>query len=174
MLDLTGHGIKITQKTSSNQFFDMAGDGYEHLTAWAGAGNAVLFFDATGQGALTRADQVVFTDLDPSAKTDMQALLDVFDTNHDGKLDAGDASFADFFLDVTNANGTTSVENPCAGCGRHDQSRAERGGAGASRRLLDRWRDHLHDDERYGGSGSNGDLRLRCERLCRRDVDVDQ
>jgi len=110
VLDLTGKGIKITQEISSNKFFDMAGDGYQHQTAWAGAGNAVLFYDPSGQGALTRANQVVFTDWDPSAKNDMQALKDVFDTNHDGKLDAGDAAYANFFLQVTNANGTTSVE----------------------------------------------------------------
>ena len=39
----------------------------------------------------------------------MQALLDVFDTNHDGTLDAGDAGFSEFKLMVTNADGTTSL-----------------------------------------------------------------
>ena len=47
---------------------------------------------------------------DPTASSDMAALRDVFDTNHDGKLDAGDAGFASFKLTVTNADGTTSVE----------------------------------------------------------------
>ena len=42
--------------------------------------------------------------------SDMEALRDVFDTNHDGKLDAGDAAFAQFKLMVTHADGTTSVE----------------------------------------------------------------
>ena len=41
----------------------------------------------------------------------MQALLDVFDTNHDGKLDAGDADFSDFFVMETNANGTETVHS---------------------------------------------------------------
>ncbi len=36
----------------------------------------------------------------------MQALLDVFDTNHNGKLDSGDAKFSQFRLVVTGANGT--------------------------------------------------------------------
>ena len=40
----------------------------------------------------------------------MAALRDVFDTNHDDKLDAGDAGSASFKLMVTNADGTTSVE----------------------------------------------------------------
>jgi hypothetical protein len=41
-------GINITQLTSSNKFFDMTGDGQQELTAWAGVGNGVLFFDPTG------------------------------------------------------------------------------------------------------------------------------
>ena len=40
----------------------------------------------------------------------MQALRDVFDTNHNGKLDAGDAHYADFKILVTNADGTTTLK----------------------------------------------------------------
>ncbi len=47
---------------------------------------------------------------DPSATSDMQALRDVFDTNHDGKLDAGDAMWSEFKVLVTNADGTTQLE----------------------------------------------------------------
>jgi hypothetical protein len=111
VLDLTGNGINITQLSQSNTFFDMTGDGQQNLTAWAGAGNGVLFFDPTGTGQLTQANQIVFTDWDPGATSDMQALLDVFDTNHDGALDAGDANFANFFVMVTNANGTQTAES---------------------------------------------------------------
>jgi trimeric autotransporter adhesin len=66
-------------------------------------------FDTTGQGQLTQANQIIFTDWDPSATSDMQALEDVFDTNHDGSLDAGDADFNDFFVMVTNANRTQTA-----------------------------------------------------------------
>jgi hypothetical protein len=109
VLDLTGKGINITPLSQSNKFFNAKGDGYQHKTAWAGAGNGVLFIDTTSKGQLTQANQVVFTDWDPTATSDMQALLDVFDTNHDGKLDAGDADFDDFFVMVTNANGTETA-----------------------------------------------------------------
>ncbi len=88
----------------------MAGDGYQHLTAWAGAGNGVLVYDPNGTGQITEQDQVVFTDWDPTATSDMQALLDVFDTNHDGKLDAGDSKFADFKVMVTESDGTHQLE----------------------------------------------------------------
>jgi hypothetical protein len=86
VLDLTGKGINIRQLSSSNTFFDMTGDGRQNLTAWAGPGNGVLFYDPTGTGQLTQANQIIFTDWDPTAHSDMQALLDVFDTNHDGAL----------------------------------------------------------------------------------------
>jgi autotransporter passenger strand-loop-strand repeat protein len=111
LLDLTGNGINITQQTSSNTFFDMSSSGQQSLTAWAGVGNGVLFFDPTGAGQLTQANQVVFTDWDPSATSDMQALLDVFDTNHDGALDAGDAAFGKFFVQVTNPDGTQTAQS---------------------------------------------------------------
>jgi hypothetical protein len=90
----------------------MTGSGFKNRTAWAGAGNAVLFFDPNDTNAITQANQIVFTDWDPTASTDMQALLDVFDTDHDGKLDAGDVNFSKFKLMVTNAEGTQSVQTP--------------------------------------------------------------
>ena len=110
VLDLAGNGINVTKLTSSNVFVDSTGDGFKNRTAWAGAGNAMLFFDPNNTNAITQANQIAFKDWDPTAATDMQALLDVFDTNHDGKLDAGDADFADFKLMVTNADGTQTVE----------------------------------------------------------------
>jgi hypothetical protein len=111
ILDLTGNGINIKQLTSSNEFFDMAGDGQQSLTAWAGAGNGVLFYDPTGSGQLTQANQIIFTDWDPTAASDMQALRDVFDTNHDGSLDAGDTNFINFFVMETNADGTQTAHS---------------------------------------------------------------
>jgi uncharacterized protein YcsI (UPF0317 family) len=110
VLDLSGKGIKITPRGSSNHFFDMTGDGYQNRTAWAGPGNGVLVFDPTGSHKITSPMQFEFTRWDPTAKSDMQALEDVFDTNHDGKLDASDAAWNDFGVLVTNADGTTTFE----------------------------------------------------------------
>ncbi|OQW59414.1 MAG: hypothetical protein A4S14_05455 [Proteobacteria bacterium SG_bin9] len=45
VLDLAGQGLNVTPLGSSNAFFDTAGDGYQHRTAWAGAGNGVLVLD---------------------------------------------------------------------------------------------------------------------------------
>ena len=109
VLDLSGKGIKITPLSSSNTYFDMANDGYQQHTAWAGAGNGVLVYDPSG-GAITQANQVEFTLWDPTATNDMQALRDVFDTNHDGVLNASDANWNSFRILVTNADGTTTLE----------------------------------------------------------------
>ncbi len=108
-LHLPEGGIKITPLSSSDTFFNITGNGQQHLTAWAGKGNGVLFFDPTGTGQLTQEKQIVFTAWDPGAKSDMQALADVFDTNHDGSLDAGDTDFNDFYVMVTNADGTQTA-----------------------------------------------------------------
>jgi hypothetical protein len=110
VLDLTGGGINITQLSSSSQYQDMTGDGYQNRTAWAGAGNGVLVFDPSGDGKIDSPKDFEFTLWDPTATSDMQALEDVFDTNHDGSLDSGDADWNDFGVLVTNANGTTTFE----------------------------------------------------------------
>ncbi|MVA35473.1 beta strand repeat-containing protein [Agrobacterium vitis] len=110
MLDLNGNGIQITALNASDKYFDMAGDGKQHRTAWAGAGDGVLVLDLNGSGKITQQDQVQFTAWDPTATSDMQALRDVFDTNHNGKLDAGDADWNDFKVMVTNADGSTTLK----------------------------------------------------------------
>jgi hypothetical protein len=110
VLDLDGDGVKINPVTSSNAFFDMAGDGYQHRTAWAAAGDAVLAYDANNDGVIDQKNEIVFTEWDPTATSDMQALRDVFDTNHDGVLDASDAKFSQFKLIVSNPDGTQTLK----------------------------------------------------------------
>ncbi|WP_155773465.1 beta strand repeat-containing protein [Rhizobium leguminosarum] len=110
VLDLDGNGIRLTQQTSSITYFDMAGDGKQHLTAWAAAGDGVLAIDANGDGKIDQKSEIDFTAWDATATTDMQALRDVFDTNHNGKLDAGDSRFADFKVVVTQADGTQQLK----------------------------------------------------------------
>ena len=91
-------------------FFDMAGSGLQHKTAWAGAGSAVLFYDPNSTGAITQQNQIVLTQWDPTAKNDMQALRDVFDSNGDGVFNAADAKWSLFKVMVTNADGSHTAE----------------------------------------------------------------
>lgn len=109
-LDLNGDGVQLTPAASSNTYFDMAGDGYQHLTAWAAPGDALLAYDANNDGKIDQQNEIDFTQWDPTATSDMQALRDVFDTNHNGKLDSGDANFSQFKLIVSNADGTQTLQ----------------------------------------------------------------
>ena len=111
LLDLDGNGLDIIPLSSSNIFYDMAGDGYQHRSAWAGAGDGVLVLDTDGNGQITQRNQVVFTDWDPTAKDDMQALRDVFDTNHNGMLDAAAVTWSRY-------KGIQLRECVCIGVGR--------------------------------------------------------
>jgi hypothetical protein len=43
LLDLDGDGIEITELSQSTMFFDTTGTGLKSRTAWAGAGDGVLF-----------------------------------------------------------------------------------------------------------------------------------
>ncbi|MDP3195684.1 hypothetical protein, partial [Tabrizicola sp.] len=108
LLDLDGNGVKITEYQNSTQF--MTGkDGFQHRSSWAGAGDGVLFYDPDGRGAITEHRQYVFTEWNPTAAGDLEALRSIWDTNGDGKLTAADAEFAKFKVMVTNADGSTTV-----------------------------------------------------------------
>jgi hypothetical protein len=63
-----------------------------------------------GRNAITEKRQYVFTEWDPTASSDMEALRSYFDTNGDGKLTSADANFAKFKVLVTNPDGSTTVK----------------------------------------------------------------
>lgn len=96
LLDLSGNGLSVDGLDTSSRFVDFDGDGYEQRTAWAGKGNGVLVLDADGDGKISRSSEFAFTEWDPAADGDLQALKSAFDTNGNGKLDAGDARWAEF------------------------------------------------------------------------------
>ncbi|TPI53300.1 adhesin, partial [Mesorhizobium sp. B3-1-8] len=56
----------------------------------------MLVLDADGDGKISRSNEFVFTEWDQTATSDLDALKSVFDTNHNGMLDAGDDRWADF------------------------------------------------------------------------------
>ncbi|MFN0116499.1 MAG: hypothetical protein ACKVPY_17655, partial [Paracoccaceae bacterium] len=113
LLDLDGDGVRITELSRSTRFFDGSGDGLRERTAWAAAGNGVLFYDPDGRNAITEKRQYVFTEWNPTASGDMEALRSVFDTPRrtggDGTLTSADADFAKFKVLVTNADGPSTV-----------------------------------------------------------------
>ncbi len=106
LLDLDGDGLEVTALDRSTVFLDSEGDGFLRRTAWAGEGDGVLYFDPDGRNEITEKRQFIFTEWDPTATSDLEAIASVFDTNSDGVLDAGDADFSKFKLMVTNADGS--------------------------------------------------------------------
>ncbi|MEM6473786.1 MAG: hemolysin, partial [Planctomycetota bacterium] len=86
-------------------------DGLKSRTAWAGAGDGVLFYDADGDGAISEKREYVFTEWDPTASSDIEALANVFDSNGDGIFDAFDDAWADFRVMVTNADGSHTARS---------------------------------------------------------------
>lgn len=110
LFDLDGDGISITERDNSTHYFNLGDDGYDHRTAWAGVGDGVLVIDADGDGKISSKKEVVFTDWDPSADSDMEALRQVFDTNGNGLLDAGDAEWGAFHIMVTQSDGSTVMK----------------------------------------------------------------
>ncbi|MEP1575754.1 DUF4214 domain-containing protein, partial [Roseibium album] len=106
LLDLDGDGLEVTALDRSTVFLDSEGDGFLRRTAWAGEGDGILYFDPDGRNEITEKRQYVFTEWDPTATSDLEAIASVFDTNSDGVLDAGDDDFSKFKLMVTNADGS--------------------------------------------------------------------
>jgi Ca2+-binding RTX toxin-like protein len=102
VLDLDGNGVDIVQLPDSTARFDMNGDGRRDATAWAGPADGLLAIDlgADGKsgadGVIDQTKEIVFTAWAPGTTSDMAALRQVFDTNHDGKLDAEDDRWGEF------------------------------------------------------------------------------
>jgi hypothetical protein len=102
ILDLDGNGVDVTPLSASHASFDMNHDGVREHTAWAGSGDGLLAIDlaangaAGPDGAIDQSREILFTQWAPNAASDMAALREVFDTNRDGALDAGDARWTEF------------------------------------------------------------------------------
>lgn len=102
VLDLGGDGIQLAQLSSSAARFDMDGQNGRDHTAWTTGGDALLAIDlAVGggngaDGVIDQTKEIVFTAWAPGTTSDMAALAQVFDTNHNGQLDAGDSRWSDF------------------------------------------------------------------------------
>ncbi|WP_261338516.1 hypothetical protein [Rhizobium leguminosarum] len=124
ILDIAGSGLSISSLDESSRFIDLEGNGYQHRTAWAGEGNGVLVFDADADGKISRSSEFAFTEWDSSANSDLEALKHVFDTNSNGKLDAGDAQWSKFRVDVNgqlvtlDSLGITSIDLTPKGSGQ--------------------------------------------------------
>ncbi|MER9166543.1 type I secretion C-terminal target domain-containing protein, partial [Mesorhizobium australicum] len=96
VLDLNHDGIHTTDLTHSTVSYDYNSDGVASKTAWVDQHDGILAVDLNGDGKVTNGSEFVFTQQAPGAATDLAALEQLYDTNHDGKLTAADHDFAKF------------------------------------------------------------------------------
>ncbi|MBX5202429.1 hypothetical protein HJB81_13660 [Rhizobium sp. NZLR1] len=124
LLDLSGNGLDIDPLSSSSRFIDLDGSGYQSRSAWAAQGTGVLVIDANGDGKISQSNEFAFTEWDSSATSDLEALKHIFDTNGNGKLDAGDAQWSKFRVEVNgqlvtlDSLGITSIDLTPKGSGQ--------------------------------------------------------
>ena len=97
VLDLSGTGLSEIAPTASSVSFDAAHTGTPQTTGWIGPSDAILAFDANGDGEVDPATEITFKPDVATAKTSIGGL-EPFDTNKDGYLDAGDAAYANFLV----------------------------------------------------------------------------
>ncbi len=104
VLDLDGDGVEFVS-SSAGVGFDYDGDGKAESTSWVGSDDGLLVLDKNGDGKVNNGSEIVFAQ---GTLTDLQGLAVNYDSNHDGKLDAGDAAFAKFAIwRDANGNGVT-------------------------------------------------------------------
>ncbi|PJG51655.1 hypothetical protein CVM73_30110 [Bradyrhizobium forestalis] len=102
VLDLDGNGIDLLPLSSSSASFDMDGLGGREHTAWISGGDGLLAIDlgddgsAGPDGVIDQSKEIVFTAWAPGTTSDMAALVQVFDTNHNSQLDAADSRWSEF------------------------------------------------------------------------------
>ncbi|RWC64272.1 calcium-binding protein [Mesorhizobium sp.] len=89
ILDLNGDGIHLSPLAGSTVHFDYDGDGFAERTGWVSADDGILVVDANGNGVVDGVSKLF-----GSSTQDGFAVLETFDTNGDGKIDASDAVFS--------------------------------------------------------------------------------
>lgn len=72
VLDLDGDGLAFTSLASSVAHYDIDGSGVRRNVAWTK--DALLAFDADGDGAITKTNELSFVSYKPGAKTDLEGL----------------------------------------------------------------------------------------------------
>ncbi|MGQ3892586.1 beta strand repeat-containing protein, partial [Legionella sp. CNM-4043-24] len=110
LLDLNGDN-QISQRSlaDSNVYFDVNGDGQLDRLAWTGAADGVLIYDQNSDGLVSSVDEFALSRYLGDSATDLEALS-VFDTNGDGRLDAGDENFSKFKVwQDSNGNGVSDA-----------------------------------------------------------------
>ena len=103
-----GGEIELISLKDSNTYFKY--DGVISKTSWVSKDDGILFYNYNDNIKYADHKNIVMTEWSKDAKTDFEAVLEVFDTNKDQIFDDKDDKFNDFYIwQDKNSNG--NVEN---------------------------------------------------------------
>jgi len=95
VLDISGDGIGLsTLGGPDNVYWDFAGDGVKHASAWTTGGTGFLAIDLNGNGSIDNNTELFGNQPSSGIANGFQALA-VYDSNSDGVIDSSDAQFTD-------------------------------------------------------------------------------
>ncbi len=101
ILDLDGDGVELVDPAASSIIIDANEDGVLDQLGWAGPDDGFLAFDRDGSGTINSLSEISFVDDLEGATTDLEGLR-AFDEDldgiSDGKLDANDVWFNEFYV----------------------------------------------------------------------------
>ncbi|OCW56502.1 tandem-95 repeat protein [Hoeflea olei] len=105
VLDLNGDGLHFTDAA-----FDLDQDGVADRIGWPSGGDGLLVADLDGSGAIEHGNEVFSPGFNGGDFADSLDALASFDSNGDGRIDAGDLRFGDIKLWVDgNGDGLTDA-----------------------------------------------------------------
>jgi len=112
VLDLDGNGVRTLAAAQGVQF-DLNGTGNTHQVGWASSTDGLLVMDRNHDGTINNGTElfgVATLDANGRRAGNGYNAMALEDSNHDGKLTATDARFADLRLWVdANSNGITDT-----------------------------------------------------------------
>ena len=88
-VDLGDDGVELVRPRDSNVFADLDGDGKTERLGWTAASDAMLVFDAEGDGSVDMVKDSDFARFGGPGATDLEGLA-AFDSNGDGRISAAD------------------------------------------------------------------------------------
>ena len=110
VIDLTNNGFNFIDITQSTINVDMNADGELDRTAWLAADDGLLAIDLNANQRIDQTHEFVFTQSAPTAPTDLAALQQLYDSNHDFLLTPDDAQWSAFGIwQDSNSNGLSDT-----------------------------------------------------------------
>jgi len=183
VLDLNGDGIQTTE-LDQGVIFDLIGSGQSQNTAWVDRHDGFLVLDYNRDGLINNGTELFGNGTmlsDGTRAADGWNALAALDSNHDGKVDAGDTMFKDLCLWVdVNGDGITEAgelhtlsEFSIAGMSlAHDESVVQQNGNilsgisavihsdGTITQMTDLW---LRTSDNLGTGTTSGDTSLQTD-----------